>query len=180
MYLFIWLPWVLVVAHGIFYLRCGIRGLLAVAFELLVAAGEIQFPDQGSHSGPLPCEFRVLATEPLEKPLNPNKHSVFTKAQQQAQSCFFRKGCCLQRMAELCSEILKQTIDTNPGFNINLQKSKEKVEFSFLRSNHQYSWRMKYNQFFNCSLKIALNKHELFSQKNTQISILGLYSKYSC
>jgi len=41
MYLFIWLPWVLIVAHGIFCLRCGIWGLLAVAFELLVAAGEI-------------------------------------------------------------------------------------------------------------------------------------------
>ena len=120
MYLFILLPWVLVVAHGIFRLRCGIRDLLAVAFELLVTACEIWFPDQGSHSGPLPWEFRVLATEPPEKLLNPLKHSVFTKTQQQAQSCFFRKGCCLQSMAELCSDILKQTIDTNPGSNINL------------------------------------------------------------
>lgn len=49
-------------ALGIFSLHCGIQDLLDPACELLVAAGGIQFPDQGSNLGPLLWEHGVLAT----------------------------------------------------------------------------------------------------------------------
>ena len=47
-------------------------GSLVVACGLLVAACEIQFPDQGSSLGPLHWEFRVLATGPPGKSLTSN------------------------------------------------------------------------------------------------------------
>ena len=42
------------------------------ACELLVTACGIWFPDQGANPGPLHWELRVLATGPLEKPLQLN------------------------------------------------------------------------------------------------------------
>ena len=47
-YLFIWLGWVLVAAHGSFKLR-------SKHARSLVAACGIKFPDQGLNSGPLHC-----------------------------------------------------------------------------------------------------------------------------
>ena len=79
-YLFIWLRRVLVSAHGIFVVACGVfqlrhsgifqlwhAGSLVAARELLAAACGIQFPDQGSNPGPLHWECRVLATGPPGK-----------------------------------------------------------------------------------------------------------------
>ena len=64
--LFIWLHWVLVVAHGIF--SCGMQDLLLWHVESLVVACGIQFPDKGSNPGPLNWECGVLATGPPGKP----------------------------------------------------------------------------------------------------------------
>ena len=72
----IWLCQVLVAALRIFNLRCGMwnlrlwhSGFLAVAFIRLVAACGIWFPAQGSNTGPLHWECRVLATGPPGKSL---------------------------------------------------------------------------------------------------------------
>ena len=72
-YLLIWLRQVLVVAHGIFNLHCGMWDLSVSAGKLLVAACGIYFPDQGWNPGPLHWKCRVLATGPPGKSL----HSLF-------------------------------------------------------------------------------------------------------
>ena len=53
-YLYIWLYWFLIVAHGIFNLSCSMWDLV---------------PHQGSNLGSLYWEQRVLATSPPGKPL---------------------------------------------------------------------------------------------------------------
>ena len=66
---FLWLRRALIVAGGIFRLRCGVRSPLAGACELLAAACGMWFPDQGSNPDPLHWEGRVLATAPPGKSL---------------------------------------------------------------------------------------------------------------
>ena len=60
--LFIWLPWVLVVAPGIFGLCWGMG-------DLLVVSRGIQFPNHGSNPGPLHWEQGIFTTGPPEKSL---------------------------------------------------------------------------------------------------------------
>ena len=67
-YSFIWVRWVLVVAHRIF---------LVVVCELLVVACGTWFPDQGSNPGPLHWECGVLATGPSGRSLHSGFHHCY-------------------------------------------------------------------------------------------------------
>ena len=52
---------------GTFQPHCSARGLSVAACESPASARGIQFPDQGSHLGPLHRELAVLATGPPRK-----------------------------------------------------------------------------------------------------------------
>ena len=64
LFLFIWLCQILVSARSIFDLCRGMPVLLVVAFEFLVAAVGLKFPDQGLNLGPLNWERGVAVTGP--------------------------------------------------------------------------------------------------------------------
>ena len=70
-YLIIWVHQVFAEAHGLLDLHSGLRDLLVVAGELLVARG-ICFPDQGSNPGPLHWECGVSGTR------TPRKSSLYS------------------------------------------------------------------------------------------------------
>ena len=64
-YLFIWLCWALVAAHGIFIAACGI---FLVATRGIFGCGMWDLaPDQGSNPDPLHWEHGALATGPPGK-----------------------------------------------------------------------------------------------------------------
>ena len=65
--IFIWLHWVLVAARGNLRSLWQHVGSLVAAYELLVLACRIQFPDQGLNPSSLHWEHGFLATGPPGK-----------------------------------------------------------------------------------------------------------------
>ena len=83
-YLFIWLCWVLVVAHGILF-----------AASLIAACG-IYFPDQGLNPSLLQWEHGILATGPPRRSLSPLSHLQGYRA--------IKRGDRQERRVKICAE----------------------------------------------------------------------------
>ena len=84
--IFIWLCWVLVGAHGIFDLRCGLRALGCGTWDLV--------PQSGVEPGPLRWELEVFATGPPGRPFV----SLFLFFTSHPNECEALSPCCFDCM----------------------------------------------------------------------------------